>query len=210
MDLARFGFAAILESAALAIAFQAGLWVTGWAWCRRLNFVVASTLLPPTASAITSMISGDISLSLGMVGALSIVRFRNPVRSSVELVIYFSLITIGIGSSVESDIAVGLVIFSLILFLTLRLLMSSGVFTVITRGWAWTEDAPSPKTVRVRGEFDLKDLSEFQLLHATSVGEEGSSVEAEFRVRDQRDAEVLLNRLRSLGQSVGWTINLYD
>jgi len=170
MDLARFGFAAILESAALAIVFQAGLWVTGWAWCRRLNFVVASTLLPPTASAITSMISGDISLSLGMVETLSIVRFRNPVRSSVELVIYFSLITIGIGSSVESDIAVGLVIFSLILFLTLRLLMSSGVFTVITRGWAWTEDAPSPKTVRVRGEFDLHDLGEFQLLHATSLG----------------------------------------
>ena len=31
-----------------------------------------------------------------MIGALSIVRFRNPVKNPLELVIYFSLITMGI------------------------------------------------------------------------------------------------------------------
>ena len=36
-----------------------------------------------------------------MVGALSIVRFRNPVRSSYELVLFFLLITLGITASVN-------------------------------------------------------------------------------------------------------------
>ena len=47
------------------------------------------------------MISGNIALSLGMVGALSIVRFRNPVRSPLELSTYFGAITMGVAASVS-------------------------------------------------------------------------------------------------------------
>ena len=47
------------------------------------------------------LISGNIALSLGMVGALSIVRFRNPVRSPLELSVYFCAITMGIAASVS-------------------------------------------------------------------------------------------------------------
>jgi hypothetical protein len=70
------------------------------------------SLLPPIATAITFTISGDIALSLGMVGALSIVRFRTPVRNPFELIIYFYLITIGISSAV--NISIALVLFLLI------------------------------------------------------------------------------------------------
>jgi hypothetical protein len=70
------------------------------------------SLLPPIATAITFSISGDIALSLGMVGALSIVRFRTPVRNPFELVIYFYLITIGISSAV--NISIALILFLLI------------------------------------------------------------------------------------------------
>tara|TARA_B100000787_G_C16185625_1_gene294469 strand:+ start:1347 stop:1796 length:450 start_codon:yes stop_codon:yes gene_type:complete len=42
------------------------------------------------------VISNNIALSLGLVGALSIVRFRHPVRSAMELTIYFLLISLGI------------------------------------------------------------------------------------------------------------------
>ena len=54
---------------------------------------------------ITKTITGNIALSLGMIGALSIVRFRNPVKSALELVMYFVLITIGIAASVNMDFA---------------------------------------------------------------------------------------------------------
>lgn len=75
------------------------------------------SLLPPIATAITFSISGDIALSLGMVGALSIVRFRTPVRNPFELVIYFYLITIGISSAVKISIA--LILFLLIVVVLL-------------------------------------------------------------------------------------------
>tara|TARA_B100000212_G_scaffold132113_1_gene99087 strand:- start:6677 stop:7111 length:435 start_codon:yes stop_codon:yes gene_type:complete len=38
-----------------------------------------------------------------MVGALSIVRFRNPVRSPLELTVYFTAITMGITASVSES-----------------------------------------------------------------------------------------------------------
>ena len=45
-------------------------------------------------------IAGNLGLSLGMIGALSIVRFRTPIKSSLELIIYFIFIVIGISISV--------------------------------------------------------------------------------------------------------------
>tara|TARA_B100000242_G_scaffold139821_1_gene99283 strand:- start:256 stop:777 length:522 start_codon:yes stop_codon:yes gene_type:complete len=58
-------------------------------------------LLPPVAFVITNVISNNLALSLGMIGALSIVRFRNPVKNPLELVIYFCLITLGIAFGVN-------------------------------------------------------------------------------------------------------------
>lgn len=79
------------------------------------------SLLPPIATAITFSISGDIALSLGMVGALSIVRFRTPVRNPFELVIYFYLITVGISSAVNISIAVILFLLIAIVLLFFQL-----------------------------------------------------------------------------------------
>ena len=79
------------------------------------------SLLPPIATAITFAISGDIALSLGMVGALSIVRFRTPVRNPFELVIYFYLITIGISSAVNISIALFLFLLIVIVLLFFQL-----------------------------------------------------------------------------------------
>jgi len=72
-----------------------------------LNFL----LLAPIGYAITSSISSNIALSLGMVGALSIIRFRTPVKNSFELVVYFLLLTIGITGSVDLMVSIILTIF---------------------------------------------------------------------------------------------------
>ncbi|MDC0446768.1 DUF4956 domain-containing protein [Gammaproteobacteria bacterium] len=70
-------------------------------WASTYHHTMSYILLPVITFVITKVISGNIALSLGMVGALSIVRFRNPVKNSFELVIFFALITIGIGMSVN-------------------------------------------------------------------------------------------------------------
>ena len=73
----------------------------GQNWIKTLSHTATLLFLPLITYIITSVISGNIALSLGMVGALSIVRFRNPVRSPLELTIYFAAITIGIAAAAD-------------------------------------------------------------------------------------------------------------
>jgi len=80
-------------------------------WLRNYSQYIVFSILPITGYIITSVISNNIALSLGMVGALSIVRFRTPVKNPSELVIYFCLITIGIVINVNPNIATNFVIF---------------------------------------------------------------------------------------------------
>ena len=70
-------------------------------WVTTFHQTLTYLLLPSITSIITTLISSNIALSLGMIGALSIVRFRTPVKSPLELVMFFALITIGIGVAVN-------------------------------------------------------------------------------------------------------------
>ena len=73
----------------------------GQRWVTTFAHTTTIILLPVITFMITKVIAGNIALSLGMVGALSIVRFRNPVRSPLELSVYFACITMGIAASVH-------------------------------------------------------------------------------------------------------------
>ena len=79
--------------------------IHGQVWTRTKSQQLIFSTLPAVGYVITSVISGNIALSLGMVGALSIVRFRSPIKNPYELVSYFFLITVGITTSVNPNIA---------------------------------------------------------------------------------------------------------
>ena len=85
----------------LGLALRVTLQIFGQTWIRTKAHTATMLLLPITTYVITNVIAGNIALSLGMVGALSIVRFRNPVRSPLELSAYFGAITMGIVASVS-------------------------------------------------------------------------------------------------------------
>ena len=70
-------------------------------WVNTIHYLIIFLLLPPITFVITNVISNNLALSLGMIGALSIVRFRSPVKNPLELVIFFSLITLGISFGVD-------------------------------------------------------------------------------------------------------------
>lgn len=99
---------ALLITSGLLLRFS--LTLTGQAWAKSHAQTVAFMVLPIITFIITKTISGNIALSLGMIGALSIVRFRHPVKSALELIMYFDLITIGIATSVRTKWAIQLVI----------------------------------------------------------------------------------------------------
>lgn len=71
------------------------------AWVNNIYMFITFLALPTIGSVITKVISGDIALSLGMVGALSIIRFRTPIKNPLELVVYFLLLTVGISNTVN-------------------------------------------------------------------------------------------------------------
>ncbi len=98
----------LLISGGLILRYS--LTLTGQAWAKSHAQTVAFMVLPVITYVITKTIAGNIALSLGMIGALSIVRFRHPVKSALELVMYFDLITIGIATSVRTKWAIQLIL----------------------------------------------------------------------------------------------------
>jgi hypothetical protein len=95
---------------------------SGQAWAKTYSQTVSFFLLPIITFIITKTIYGNIALSLGMIGALSIVRFRHPVKSALELIVYFDLITIGIAASVRDNFAIMLIVSTVVILLSLTFL----------------------------------------------------------------------------------------
>ena len=79
-------------------------------WLRNNFNIYVGVTLPVIGLVITTVIGSNIALSIGMIGALSIVRFRTPIRTPYELVHYFSLLTIGISAKVDLGITLILII----------------------------------------------------------------------------------------------------
>ena len=103
------------------VLYRVALQVSGHEWVKTYNQTFTFVILPFITFVITNVIAGNIALSLGMIGALSIVRFRHPVKSALELVMYFNLITVGIATSVKYQYGIGLIVATVILILLLKI-----------------------------------------------------------------------------------------
>lgn len=87
------------------------------------SFNVTLVIVCTVTTLIIMTIRGNLVLSLGMVGALSIVRFRTPIKDPIDLAFIFWAITVGIANGVSyfNISIIGSVFVSLILlFLTRR------------------------------------------------------------------------------------------
>jgi len=99
---------------------RTALVVSGQKWANTYHHLATCLLLPGIGYIITSIIKDDIALSLGMIGALSIIRFRNPVKSPFELVIFFALLTLGVATTTGLKLSFLLLILVLIVVLGIR------------------------------------------------------------------------------------------
>ena len=129
----------ILLSSLLGAIVRFSLTYADQRWAATYHFTLTCMLLPPITFVVTKLISGNIALSLGMVGALSIIRFRNPVKSSLELTIYFLLITIGIASSVFYLWSIVLTVFSTLCIVFLNIIRSKFNHNQIVSNYSFEE-----------------------------------------------------------------------
>ena len=63
-----------------------------------LSFMSTLVLLAPIVTLVMLYIRGDLVLSLGLIGSLSIIRFRTPIKDSRDMVFLFWTIAVGLGA----------------------------------------------------------------------------------------------------------------
>lgn len=182
----------ILMSLTLRIILE----LFGQRWITTTAHTTTLVVLPIITYVITNVISGNIALSLGMVGALSIVRFRNPVRSPLELSVYFCAITMGIAASVSLLWLLFLVGSMFVASITLVLL---NIFyrTILKKELFSTSfsegNALSTLEVTVTDEFDFLDNN--KLLKNKSFLE--NNISYIFASNKFSDLEVILNEIKN-------------
>ena len=101
--------------------FRTALIYTGQLWAKSHAQTVSFLVLPIITYVITNTIANNIALSLGMIGALSIVRFRHPVKSPLELIMYFALITVGIATSLRTKWAIQLILATVLIIIIVKI-----------------------------------------------------------------------------------------
>ena len=99
------------------------------------KFNVSLVVLTVLTSMVMTVIGNNVALSLGMVGALSIVRFRTAIKDSRDTVYIFWTIIVGICCGVGYFIVAGIgSAFVFILFLILGAINNNNRMLVIIRG----------------------------------------------------------------------------
>ena len=99
------------------------------------KFNVSLVVLTVLTSMVMTAIGKNVALSLGMVGALSIVRFRTAIKDSRDTVYIFWTIIVGICFGVGDFIVAGIgSAFVFILFLILGAIKNNNRMLVIIRG----------------------------------------------------------------------------
>ncbi len=154
----------------LGLAIRITLQFFGQSWIQTKAHTTTILLLPIITYVITNVISGNIALSLGMVGALSIVRFRNPVRSPLELSVYFGAITMGIAASVSLSWLIFLVIaiFVAILALSVVNMVSTKIFAVPFFSTSFSE-GNSLSSISITSKQQIADLDDHHLLQSKVI-----------------------------------------
>ena len=76
-------------------------------------FILMTTIL------IISVVKSSLALSLGLVGALSIVRFRTPIKEPEELAYLFISIAAGLGLGANQFVATVVSVFTILVFMVL-------------------------------------------------------------------------------------------
>lgn len=179
----------------------------GQTWVKTFAHTVTILFLPIITFVITKVISGNIALSLGMVGALSIVRFRNPVRSPFELAVYFLAISLGIVASV-SDRWLGFFVVSIIMA-TLSLCVVSYIYRYFFKKQFFSNsfsEGNSMCTLTIDSKLILKELENNKNLISTH--KDYDKYKYTLISNDKKELQKLLNEIRESNSDIQYNLNI--
>lgn len=97
------------------------------------NFNVSLAMMTVISAMIVTTISSNVTLSLGMVGALSIVRFRTAIKDPIDLIFLFWAVAagIGIGARLWTMVLVGNICVAVAFIIMTRLKKKQSVYLLV-------------------------------------------------------------------------------
>ena len=182
--------AQVLLSFALAFAL-AFLWATvyrkthsGVAYTR--SFFLSLVFIPPIVAMIMMAIGSNIALSLGLVGSLSVIRFRTVVKDTKDMTFLFMAIAIGLtaGANVWMVGVIGTLFISLVTVMMSRMghtIASSADYILIFRSDRQDPWEALPEKARemiswkqLRGVTDIDSGHDFEYTYSVRLASKAS------------------------------------
>jgi hypothetical protein len=167
------------------------------------SFNISLVLASIVTSLVIMTISGNLILSLGMVGALSIVRFRTPVKDSMDLIFLFWAISVGIANGVGyfNISIVGSIMISVFLLVLTRPGKSvSDAFLLVLQ----LSDSEAEKEIL----DEIREYANKLLIKSKSVSDNGVELTLELRISGS-DTD-FMQQLQKKGAITRATMVAYD
>ncbi len=164
-----------------------------------ISLVLASTV----TALIIMTISGNLILSLGMVGALLTVRFRTPVKDSMDLIFLFWAISAGIANGVgyfNISVLGSILIAAILLFLTRARSPEEQAYIAVLQ--------MPPETDQQAVSDYLRDNVEGYSVKSKVVSDSGTELTLELRLAAGN--EQALDNLQQQGSVSRITLVAYD
>lgn len=159
---------------------------------------------------IISVVKSSLALSLGLVGALSIVRFRTPIKDPEELVYLFLAISLGLGFGSGQIIITIIIYFTIVLFiwfyLSRKKINSSGDYNLIIESQEENQD------LMENSEFIKNTLSEsfgsVIFVKYDKIGEDKDIMIFKISLNNLEDVKNFQNKLKS--KLKNYNISLFE
>jgi len=167
------------------------------------SFNISLVLASIVTALVIMTISGNLILSLGMVGALSIVRFRTPVKDSMDLIFLFWAISCGIANGVgyyNISIVGSVMIAIFLLMLTRSGKGSADTFLMVLQ-------LTNTETEKKILEEIQQQVSKFSI-KSKSVSDMGTEITLEIKIKD--DNTEFMNKLQDSDGVNRITMIAYD
>ena len=167
---------------------------------RVFPFIILTTLL------VISVVKSSLALSLGLVGALSIVRFRTPIKEPEELAYLFMSIAIGLGLGANQTI--NTVIASLIILSMMALIKKVNKSSRVSKDYYLSieidnEEEHLPSIVDIVSAHSLKtDIRRYQ------VSEGFSNIVLFIDIIDVENLQTIIDELKQ--KHSGITVSFVD
>jgi len=192
----------------LSVSFLVGLFIfyvykkTFQGVLYQRSFNVSLVAIAMIITLIIMTISGNLVLSLGMVGALSIVRFRTPIKDPVDLVFIFWAITVGIANGVGyfNISIIGSVVMTIVLLFMTRKSEEEQPFLLVLQVPSSVSTKPILKSIK-------KDVDRF-MLKSKTITHDYEEITAEIRLKG--DDTEFLNKLHDEKKVLKATLITYS